>query len=429
MIVLAFLASLLIYAFDASLSQLIQLYVVGVFTSFTLSQAGMVRHWLKVRRRGTKEARGWQRSLLINAVGALATATVLIVVVETKFVHGAWIVIAAMPVIIAGFYAIHRHYMTVERQRDRGGESFSEPGANIVVLQVQRLDAATAEAIGYIRSFAGNDFRAIHVRNGTTTDQVVRDWKAFSRTDADLVVVPGARGTVSAVIDYVRSIPRRPNDFVNVVIPEVLPKRSLVAALRTSAFLLKLRLLKEPQAVITDVPVLEVHGQPQGVDARPLIPGRLEAILFVSSVHDGVIRAVNFARSLRPTDIRAVHFAFDPGAVGDIIDEWGRHRIPIPLEIAEATFRDLTSPILEEVARSTAGMGSVAAVIIPELVPSRWWHRLLHNQRAVFIKRLLLFEPRVVLSSVPYQLRQGTLPAPAGPERDPVKREFHTAAP
>ncbi len=214
-IVLAFLASLLIYAFDASLSQLIQLYVVGVFTSFTLSQAGMVRHWLKVRRRGTKEARGWQRSLLINAVGAVATATVLIVVVETKFVHGAWIVIAAMPVIIAGFYAIHRHYTMVERQRNRGGESLSEPGANIVVLHVQRLDAATAEAIGYVRSFAGNDFRAIHVRTGAT-DQVVRDWRTFSRTNADLVVLPGARGTVSAVIDYVRSVPRRPNDFINV---------------------------------------------------------------------------------------------------------------------------------------------------------------------------------------------------------------------
>src|SRR5439155_26376542 len=163
-IVLGVLASLLIWVFDAKLDNLIQLYVVGVFTSFTLSQTGMVRHWLKVRRRGGEDARGWRRSIVINAVGAAATVLVLIVVVDTKFLHGAWIVIAAMPVLISGFYAVHRHYGAIHRQLRTASRAAMErePG-NLVVLFVPDLDAATAAAIGYVRSFTGGTFRAIHV--------------------------------------------------------------------------------------------------------------------------------------------------------------------------------------------------------------------------------------------------------------------------
>src|SRR5207247_7329504 len=90
-IVLAILSSLLIWAFEANLDRLIQLYVVGVFTSFTLSQTGMVRHWQRVRRRGGEGARGWRHSIVINGIGAVATGLVLAIVVETKFLHGAWI--------------------------------------------------------------------------------------------------------------------------------------------------------------------------------------------------------------------------------------------------------------------------------------------------------------------------------------------------
>src|SRR5207244_5268070 len=86
-IVLAIFASLLIWAFEANLDRLIQLYVVGVFTSFTLSQSGMVRHWQRVRDRGGPEAKGWRRSAIINSIGALATGLVLIVVIQTKFIH------------------------------------------------------------------------------------------------------------------------------------------------------------------------------------------------------------------------------------------------------------------------------------------------------------------------------------------------------
>jgi amino acid transporter len=404
-IVLAVVASLLIYVFDANLSSLIQLYVVGVFTSFTLSQTGMVRHWLKLQRQG-RAGRKWRRSIAINGVGALTTGLVLVVVVQTKFVHGAWIVISAMPFIVAAFYAVHRHYEWAERQRRRGATTLAEPGRNIVVLYVEELNAATAEAVGYVRSFCMNGFRAVHVPRDSTSDDVMSRWKAFSRTDVPLEVLPAPKGRVDALADYVRSIPRGEDDLINVVIPEVFTSRSLLAALRASTFFLKLRLLREAQVVITDVPVLQEGDRPVGVDARPLIPTRIEALLFVSSVHDGVIRSINYARSLQATETRALYFAFEPSEVESIQRQWEEHRIPITLDIVEAPFRDIGPPILEEVRSVTSHPDAVATVIMPELLPTRWWHRLLHNQRALFIKRLLLFEPRVVLSSVPYRLSE-----------------------
>ena len=96
--------------------------------------------------------------------------------------------------------------------------------------------------------------------------------------------------------------------------------------------------------------------------------------------------------------------ALDPSAVEQITRDWEEHHIPIQLDIVEAPFRELGTPIREEVRRVTARPDSVAAVVIPEVVVSRWWQHLLHGQRALFVKRLLLFEERVILSSVPYQI-------------------------
>jgi amino acid transporter len=401
-IVLALFASLLIYVFDADLSKLIQLYVVGVFTSFTLSQSGMVRHWLKVKRGGDAQAaRGWKRSIVINAVGAAATFLVLIVVVQTKFLEGAWIVISAMPLIIVGFYGVHRHYEGISRQLHRGGAALAESPRNVVVLYVEELNAATAEAVGYVRSFAG-DFRAIHVSTPRTPPDLIQRWKSFCRTDVELELLAGGRHPTAAVLQYIRAIPRQEGDFVTIVIPELLRKRSLFSAVRRgTSFLLKVRLLSEPQIVISDVPLIEGQGEL----ARPLIPEWTEALVFVSAAHDPAVRAVNYARSLRANETRAVYFALDPSQVEEIQRQWEERHMPIALDIVEASFRDLTGPILDEVRQVTQRPDAVCAVIVPELVVKKWWHSFLHNQRALFIKRLLLFEPRVILSSVPYQLK------------------------
>jgi hypothetical protein len=143
------------------------------------------------------------------------------------------------------------------------------------------------------------------------------------------------------------------------------------------------------------------------VDARPLIPTRTVALLFVSAVHDATVRAVNYATSLEATETRAIYFDLDAETSGRLQEEWARRGLPIPLDIVEAPFRDLTAPILDEIRRYTVREDTLVIVALPEFVVRRWRHMILHNQSALFVKRLLLFEPRVVLSSVPYVIERG----------------------
>jgi amino acid transporter len=398
-IVLAFIAGLLIWAFDASVSRLIQLYVVGVFTAFTLSQAGMVRHWL--RERGKK----WQRSIAINGTGAVVTGIVLAVVATTKFVHGAWIVIAAVPVLVILLRGVHRHYEHVHSELHRGAINFGEVGSNRVVLVLTDVDAAASEALGYVRSFRPAEVRTIYVGPRPHSEvQILWDGLARSSTQIEF---PEGNDRVDAVIDYIRRMPREPGDFVTVVIPELFKRRSFLHAIRRPVtFRLKVRLLRESQVVVTDVPVLSERGQLVGVDARPLPPERTSVLVFISGVHDAAIRALNYARSLRGAETRAVCVALDAQEARDLPEAWVAAGINVQLDIVDAPFRDLGPPVLEEVRRMTRDPEAIAAVILPEYVVRRWWHRILHNQRALFIKRQLLFEPRVILSSVPYALRE-----------------------
>lgn len=395
--VLSLLAALLVWAFDARLTKLIPLYLVGVFTAFTLSQAGMVRRWI-----GLKEP-SWRRNAAINAIGATTTGVVLVVAVVTRFGDGAYMVVAAIPVIVSLFLGVNRHYEGVARALGRGLVRFGETGDNHVVFVMTAFDAAAAEALGYIRSLRPASLRPLFVGRMPVEEAHAR-WSEMA-PHAPALVIPGPGDPVDAVIQYVRAVPRAPQDFITVVIPELFRKRSLVSALMMPVtFRLKVRLLREPQVVISDVPVLEEGELEIGVDGRPLIPERVEALVFVASPHDATVRAVNYAESLNAHDVRAVFLATDPEEGPDVLRDWAERGIDVRLDVVEAPFRDLGPPLLAEVRRVTADPGTVATVVIPEFLVTRWWHRLLHNNRALFIKRLLLFEPRVILSSVPYQL-------------------------
>ncbi|MEW6058786.1 MAG: APC family permease [Actinomycetota bacterium] len=405
-IVLATLAILLIVAFDADLTRLIQLYVVGVFTSFTLSQSGMVRRWHKEGRKGAEAAKGWRRSMIINALGATTTCVVLCVVTYTKFSHGAWIVITAIPFIILMFASIHRHYASVMGQLRRGTERAGEIGSNRVVLVVRDLDAAAAEALGLALSMRPAEWHVVHPTSDGISPELRDRWRAFSMGAPDLEALPTADGNLlEAVRGYVRGIERAPKDFVNVVIPELVSEGLLPYVVhRWSLIRLKAGLLRERNVVVTDVPVLVKAGQAVGVAGRPLIPTRIVALAFVSAVHDASIRAVNYARSLEASETRAVYFDLDPDEAHRMQEDWGEEGMQIPLDIVEAPFRDLTGPILDEVRRFTVRPDTSVIVVVPEFVVRKWRHQLLHNQNALFLKRLLLFEPRCALSSVPFAL-------------------------
>jgi amino acid transporter len=396
-VVLSILAGVLIWAFDANLTKLIQLYLIGVFTAFTLSQSGMVRRWFRLREPG------WKRSAVINGIGASATGIVLIIITVTKFATGAWIVISAMPVFILLMLLVQRHYASVDRQLRRGAVRFGEVGANRVVIVVTDIDAAATEALGYVRSFRPAEVHPVYV--GTRPREEARVlWDAVARGGAQLSF-PEGRDPVDAVVAFVRAIPRPENDFVTVVVPELFRKRSLLHAIRRPVtFRLKLRFLREPGVVVTDVPVLLHGGELADVDARPLIPERVAVLVFVSSPHDATVRAVNYALSLRAAETKAVYVALDEEEVPDITRRWADLGLMMQLDVVEAPFRDLGGPVLEEVRRITQDPRAIVAAVMPEFVVRRWWHHILHNNRALFMKRLLLFEPRVILSSVPYGL-------------------------
>jgi hypothetical protein len=219
-------------------------------------------------------------------------------------------------------------------------------------------------------------------------------------------VLGAPRSPAEALVSFLRTIPHGDGEFVTVVIPEAFAKPSLVAALRGPMFPLKVRLLAESQVVVTDVPLVGSPGA--SPDGAVLLPRRREALVFISGVHDATVRAVNYGRSLRADAVRAVFFAFEPDDVDPVWRAWLEREIPVELEMADAPFRDLGPVVLEAVRRVTRREGTIADVIVPELVMAKRRHEFLHNHRALFIKRLLLFEPNVVLSSVPFRIGSGT---------------------
>jgi len=392
-IVLAALASLLIWVFDANVISLIHLYVVGVFTAFTLSQFGMVRYWRRTRDRG------WRKSALINGAGGVTTAIVTLLVIQAKFTEGAWMVTVAVPALVVAFYGTQRHYRRVGR-RLRAGVSavVAAPQAtNDVVLYVESFDAALHEALWYARQISGDRFRAISAPGRRSDPGLRARFRQLTDIRPDLKLLPTHEGRVEGVIEYLWALPRGESQFVTVIVPELFRRRSLASALaRRMEFSLKLRLLTEPGVVVTDVPVLAEDAD------RPL-PRRAVCRILVSGAHAATMRAVHYASTLGFDDTKAVFFAFDAEEATRIRREWQERTIPAELEIDEAPFRDIGDPLLRYLRGITADPEAVAVVIMPELI-FRGWRRLLHNQRALYIKRLLVFEPRVILASVPYRL-------------------------
>ena len=391
MLVLATLAGLLIWIYHANVNSLIHLYVIGVFTAFTLSQAGMVRYWKRVREPG------WRYRAAVNGVGAAATGVVAAIVIVTKFAAGAWLVIVAIPLLVLACYGIRRHYRGIARRLHAGADAVvaPPPPRNSTLLLVESIDEATADALWFTEQM-GDGFRAIHVPARGTDPGIKPRWFRFSDERSHLEVLDGSLGVTEAVLEQVWRLPRGESSFVTVVIPELFRRRSLFEVFRhPRALLLKLRLLAEPGVVVADVPALA------GADEAP--PERAVVRVLVSGVNASSMRAVNYARTLGIQDTRAVNFAFSAEEAEVMRREWAAHGPRIPLELDDAPYRDIGTPLRTYLRRLTEGGRTEVVLVMPELVV-RGPSRALHNQKALYLKRLLLFEPHVILASVPYQL-------------------------
>ena len=391
-VVLAGIAALLIWAFDADVIALIHLYVIGVFTAFTISQTGMVRYWLR------REQPGWRWRAVINGAGAVATGLVAIIVVESKFAQGAWAVIVAIPLLVVSFYGVRRHYSKVARRLRAGVSAVAAapPATNRVVLYVESYDAALEEAVWYARRIAGDAFDAIHVPGPHTDPGILPRFRQLTGMEPDLEIVTPEDGRVEAVIEYLWSLPRGESSFITMIVPELFRRQSLPSALRRPEFSVKRRLLREPGVVVTDVPVLAPSREFE-------LPTRAVCRILVSGAHAASMRAANYAATLGIPDTQALFFASDGDEAERLRAEWASKNMPTPLEIEEAPFRDIGDPLTSYLRSFTIDPKAVAVVVMPELVFSGL-SRTLHNQRALYIKRLLLFEPRVILASVPYRM-------------------------
>ena len=404
--VLAAIAGLLVYVFDADLTRLIQLYVVGVFTAFTLSQSGMVRRWMKLR------TVGWKRSAVINGIGAATTGVVLVIVTLTKFTRGAWIVICTIPVLVFFFLFVHRHYTEVGRLLRARGLTPEVEASNTFVVLVRDLGPATAEAVRYLRALRPERLIPLYVGDPARFEQVSMAWPDLAPRFGRLELLAGAEAHLTrSVRAYVRGVDRGPDDFVTVVLPELLrPRGWWQFAGQRRALWFKARLFFEPGLVLTDIPSLAEDEPPAASRLeRPVEPERIVVLVPVSAVHDATIRALIYANSLRPSALSALFFSTDPADVEPIVESWSRHRVDVPLAIVDASFRDIGEPLLTEVRRYTGRGDTMVNVVIPEFVVERWWEQFLHNQSGLYIKRLLLFEPRVVVTSVPYHLHEADL--------------------
>jgi len=259
---LAVAAIVFIAAFGAQVTSLIQLYIVGVFVSFTLSQIGMVRHWTRLLRVETDPAgrRRMQRARVINGIGFAMTGTVLIIVLITKFLAGAWIAIVAMVAIFVLMKMIHRHYS-------------------------------------------------------------------------------------------------------------------------------------------------RIHDELEDVDYDVALPSRSHSIVLVSTVHMPTLRALAYARATRPDTLEAVTVAVDDADTKRLVAKWEESDIPVPLKVIASPYREITRPIIDYVRRiRRESPRDVVTVFIPEYVVGHWWEQILHNQSALRLKGRLLFEPGVMVTSVPWQL-------------------------
>ena len=291
--------------------------------------------------------KGWRRSIVINAIGAVTTFVVLIVVAASKWSSGAWLSILIMALLVPVFYSIHHHYMNVKHQLDAGRVRAGAPGSNHVVLLVRDFDVATAEAVGYLRSFRPEDIRAVFPSRGdAVASEVQARWRTFVGPGIpDLAPIPASNLT-SGIRTLIGGIERGADDFVTVVVPELLRSRRLFSYLLHSRDLVRLKasLLRTRNVVVTDVPVVLEEGTPSGAGGKPLIPQRTVTLVFLSSVNDVSVRAVNYARTLDATVTRAVYFDLDPEAALVVGDHWFDVVEGVPLDIVEAPFRDLSHP-------------------------------------------------------------------------------------
>jgi len=262
------IAAFLIVIFNASVTALIPLWAVGVFLSFTLSQAGMARHWWNNRLLADKpivdkEATrsydpGWRWKLAINGLGSVTTAIVTLIFAITKFADGAWIIVLLLPTVVISFFAVHRHYVYLAQ--DLSLENHGQPPPakrHRVIMPVSAIHQGTLEALDYALSLS-RDVTAVHISmDATQTEKLQHKWNGWGKGVRLVVIESPYRTFLEPFLEYVNELCAilQPNERLTIVVPQFIPKHSWHNLLHTqTAFWLRFVLLNKRGVVITEVP-------------------------------------------------------------------------------------------------------------------------------------------------------------------------------
>jgi amino acid transporter len=250
-IVLSVFAIVLLVVFGGDTHALIPLYMIGVFVSFTLSQAGMVLHWRRLR------TTGWRSSAAINGLGAIVTGIVLVVVAVTKAHEGAWVIMLLIPVLVVFFRMTHKHYRAVATQLALTDLPEPEsPRHNTVLVPISGVQRAVVRALDYAKTLS-SDVRAVYVDvDPIATEQLRRDWGKWGRGVPLVVLSSPYRSLLEPLLEYLEQIDvTTPDDYLTVVLPEFVPARWWHHLFHNQrALLIKGALLFKPNTVVTSVP-------------------------------------------------------------------------------------------------------------------------------------------------------------------------------
>jgi amino acid transporter len=266
-VILSGLGALLLVIFGGDTHALIPLYMIGVFVSFTLSQAGMVVHWRKLREPG------WRTSAAINGFGALVTGIVLLVVATTKAAEGAWIIILMIPILVILFNITRRHYDHVASELTLRGWRPEPVGRHVVLVPIGSLQRAVVKALRYASTMSA-DVRAVYVEIDPSFTKTMRDqWAAWGQGVELVVLESPYRSLMEPLLEYIETVQRDdPRGYVTVILPEFVPHRLWQHLLHNQhALLIKGALLFKPNVVVTSVPFhLGLHPEQVGVEDTTL---------------------------------------------------------------------------------------------------------------------------------------------------------------
>lgn len=268
-ILLATFSALLIVAFHGKTDRLIPLYAVGVFLAFTLSQAGMVKHWLRLR------GYGWQWKVAINGLGAAATGVVLVVVLFEKTLEGAWIVVILIPTLMWMMNKVYQHYQYIRSQLTLMGYEPEPLSPHTVLVLIHDVHRGVIPALNYAREIS-SDVRAVHIEvNPQHTPMLKMRWEQWGYGMPLVIIESPYRSLVSPIVEYVKQVKAdHPRHIVTVLVPEFVVTKWWERILHAnSALLIKLAVANIPGVVVTNVryylkpprvPQVPAEGTPSG---------------------------------------------------------------------------------------------------------------------------------------------------------------------